>query len=181
MEGDNPHFCGILLPEQREEFCRDTSTGEGSDGEHNDMDRCRNGNMVADSGFYSWRRDVVQQLRRIFSKLCTTVLPGNVLAAVLTRDCVLYPEGEGSSDDGTEVEITLLGISELWSDEIPARADIKFISRRPTPGATQCLQGTGPEVPNVKSKGELRLILPDETEVTDLSERTSRNIWWTWT
>ena len=66
----------------------------------------------------------------------------------------------------------LLGISELWGDEIPERADIKFISRRPTPGATQCLQyitGTGPKVPDVTSKGELRLILPDGTEVTDLS------------
>jgi len=99
-------------------------------------------------------------------------LPGNVLAAVFTRDCVLYHVGERSSDDGTEVEITLLGISELWSDEIPERADIKFISRGHTPGATQCLQyitGTGPKVPVVKSRGELRLILPDGTEVTDLS------------
>ena len=66
----------------------------------------------------------------------------------------------------------LLGISELWGDEIPERADIKFITRRPTPGATQCLQyitGTGPGVPDVKSKGELQMILPDGTEVTDLS------------
>ncbi|MBE9482775.1 MAG: hypothetical protein IMY88_03755, partial [Chloroflexi bacterium] len=40
----------------------------------------------------------------------------------------------------------LLGISELWSDEMPERSDIKIITRRPTPGATQCLQyitGTG--------------------------------------
>jgi hypothetical protein len=66
----------------------------------------------------------------------------------------------------------LLGIAELWGDEIPERADIKFISRRPTPGATQCLQyitGTGPKVPDVTSKGELQMILPDGTEVTDLS------------
>ena len=66
----------------------------------------------------------------------------------------------------------LLGISELWGDEIPERADIKIISRRPTPGATQGLQyitGTGPKVPDVTSKGELQMILPDGTEVTDLS------------
>lgn len=66
----------------------------------------------------------------------------------------------------------LLGISELWGDEIPERADIKIISRRPTPGATQCLQyitGTGPKVPDITSKGELQMILPDGTEVTDLS------------
>ena len=66
----------------------------------------------------------------------------------------------------------LLGISELWSDEIPERSDIKIITCRPTPGATQCLQyitGTGLKVPNVTNKGELRMILPDGTEVIDLS------------
>lgn len=66
----------------------------------------------------------------------------------------------------------LLGIAEVWGDEIPERSDIKIISARPSPGATQCLQyitGTGPKVPNVANKGELHLILPDGTEVTDLS------------
>ena len=66
----------------------------------------------------------------------------------------------------------LLGISELWSDEIPERSDIKIITCRPTPGATQCLQyitGTGPKVPSVTNKGELEMILADGTEVTDLS------------
>lgn len=66
----------------------------------------------------------------------------------------------------------LLGISEVWGDEIPERADIKFITHRPTPGATQCLQyitGTGQKVPNVTSKGELQMILADGTEVIDLS------------
>ena len=65
-----------------------------------------------------------------------------------------------------------LGISQVWGDEIPERSDIEVISARPTPGATQCLQyitGTGPKVPNVTSKGELHLILPDGTEVADLS------------
>ena len=67
----------------------------------------------------------------------------------------------------------LLGISEVWGDEIPERSDIKIITRHPTHGATQCLQyitGTGPEVPNVTDKGELEMILADGTEVTDLSE-----------
>ena len=66
----------------------------------------------------------------------------------------------------------LLGISEVWGDEVPERNDIKIITRRPTPGATQCLQyitGTGSKVPNVTNKGELRMILADGTEVTDLS------------
>ena len=66
----------------------------------------------------------------------------------------------------------LLGISEIWSDEIPERSDIKITTRRPTPGATQCLQyvtGTGPKVPSVTNKGELEMILADGTEVTDLS------------
>ena len=66
----------------------------------------------------------------------------------------------------------LSGISEIWGDEIPERSDIKIITRRPTPGATQCLQyitGTGPKVPSVTNKGELEMILADETEVTDLS------------
>jgi len=66
----------------------------------------------------------------------------------------------------------LLGISEVWGDEIPERSDIKIITRRPTPGATQCLQyitGTGPKVPNLTNKGELQMILADGTEVTDLS------------
>lgn len=66
----------------------------------------------------------------------------------------------------------LLSISEVWGDEIPERSDIKIITRRPTPGATQCLQyitGTGSKVPNVTNKGELQMILADGTEVTDLS------------
>ncbi len=66
----------------------------------------------------------------------------------------------------------LLGISQVWGDEIPERSDIKIITRRPTPGATQCLQyitGTGPNVPNVTSKGELQMILADGTEAKDLS------------
>ena len=66
----------------------------------------------------------------------------------------------------------LLGIAEVWADEIPERSDIKIITRRPTPGATQCLQyitGTGPKVPGVTNKGELEMILADGTEVTDLS------------
>jgi len=66
----------------------------------------------------------------------------------------------------------LLGISKIWGNEIPEREDIKIITRRPTPGATQCLQfitGTGPNVPSVTNKGELHMILADGTVVTDLS------------
>ncbi|MBE9482540.1 MAG: hypothetical protein IMY88_02550, partial [Chloroflexi bacterium] len=55
-------------------------------------------------------------------------------------------EGEFGGATGTcpctsfAFRAALLGISGLWSDEIPERSDIKIITRRPTPGATQCLQ-----------------------------------------
>jgi hypothetical protein len=87
-------------------------------------------------------------------------------------------EEEFAGDTGTSpatsfaFRVALLGISEVWGDEIPERNDIKIITRRPTPGATQCLQyitGTGTEVPDVTDKGELEMILADGTEVTDLS------------
>jgi len=81
-------------------------------------------------------------------------------------------------DAGTEVEITIddideyhggicvcggcafratqLGISEIWGEEIPARDDIKIVSRLPTPGSRDCFRyvtGTGPGI-ETNTKGE---------------------------
>lgn len=73
----------------------------------------------------------------------------------------------------------LLGISKVWGNEIPERADIKVISSLPTPGSMQCFQyitGTGQGIPNVKSKGEFRMILPDGTEVTDFSIKNIKKL-----
>ncbi len=74
---------------------------------------------------------------------------------------------------------TLLGIGELWGDEIPQRSDLRIISRLPTPGSTQCFQYiTGDdsykdpnalEVPDVTNPGKFQLILPDGNEIADWS------------
>lgn len=98
------------------------------------------------------------------------------------------------SDAGTEVEITiedlweyhegtcicmaftyratLLGISEIWGEEIPARDDIRIISSLPTPGSRDALQyltGTAPGV-EAETRGEYKIILPDGTEVTNMTK-----------
>jgi len=65
-----------------------------------------------------------------------------------------------------------LGISEIWGEEIPARDDIKIISRLPTPGSKDCFRyitGTGAGI-ETKTEGEYKIILPDGTEVTDMSQ-----------
>jgi hypothetical protein len=101
------------------------------------------------------------------------------------------------SDAGTEVEITIddigeyhgaicvcgacafratkLGLSEIWGEEIPARDDIRIISRLPTPGSRDCfwyVTGTGQGI-EIETKGEYKIILPDGTEVTNM---TSKNL-----
>lgn len=67
----------------------------------------------------------------------------------------------------------LLGIKMVWGDEIPKREDIRIISNLPTPSSCHCFQyitGTGPKIePAPKTKGEFRIILPDETEITNMS------------
>ena len=111
------------------------------------------------------------------------------------------------ADDGTEVEITIehvaeyhasrvkkepqicvclacafratqLGISEVWGEEIPARDDIKIISRLPTPGSRDCFRyvtGTGPGI-ETKTKGEYKIILPDGTEITNMTNKNLKKL-----
>jgi len=103
-------------------------------------------------------------------------------------------------DGGTEVEITIedvgnyhggicvcggcafraaqLGISEIWGEEIPARDDLRIISKLPTPGSRDCFQyvtGTGPEI-ETKTKGEYKIILPDGTEVTNMTNKNLKKV-----
>ena len=104
------------------------------------------------------------------------------------------------TDDGTEIEITIddigeyhgaicvcgacafrasqLGISEIWGDGIPARGDIRIISRLPTPGSMHCFQyvtGTGSGI-ETKTKGEYKIILPDGTEITNMSKKNLKKL-----
>ncbi len=65
-----------------------------------------------------------------------------------------------------------LGINKVWEGKIPEREDIKIVSRFPTPCSIHCFQyitGTDGKEPDVKSKGEFLIILPDGTEIKDLS------------
>jgi len=71
-----------------------------------------------------------------------------------------------------------LGLSEIWGDEIPARDDLRIISKLPTPGSRDCFQyvtGTGPEI-ETKTKGEYKIILPDGTEVTNMTEKNLKKV-----
>ncbi|MCK4476144.1 MAG: hypothetical protein KAU16_05400 [Methanophagales archaeon] len=103
-------------------------------------------------------------------------------------------------DDGTEIEITIddigeyhgaicvcgacafrasqLGILEIWGEEIPARDDIRIISRLPTLGSMHCFQyvtGTGPKI-ETKTKGEYKIILPDGTKITNMSKKNLKKV-----
>ena len=65
-----------------------------------------------------------------------------------------------------------LAISEIWGNKPPLRDDIKIISALPTAGACQVFQyitGTAKDIPDVTSKGELCIILPNGTEVKNKS------------
>ncbi|RLE49487.1 MAG: hypothetical protein DRJ31_04765 [Candidatus Methanomethylicota archaeon] len=73
---------------------------------------------------------------------------------------------------------TQLGISKIWGEEIPARDDLIIISRLPTPGSRDCFQyvtGTGPNI-ETKTKGEFKIVLPDGTEVTDMSNKNLKKL-----
>ncbi|RJX16230.1 hypothetical protein CW703_01770 [Candidatus Bathyarchaeota archaeon] len=72
----------------------------------------------------------------------------------------------------------LLGIKEIWKDEIPKRDDIKIISYLPTPGSLHCLQYITGNCPKVKSntKGEFHIILPNGTEVKNFNVRYLKKI-----
>lgn len=71
-----------------------------------------------------------------------------------------------------------LGISKIWGDEIPARDDIVIISKLPTPGSRDCfwyVTGTGPGI-ETKTKGEFKIVLPDGTEVTNMSNKNLKKL-----
>ena len=74
---------------------------------------------------------------------------------------------------GCAFRATQLGMSKIWGEEIPARDDIKIVSRLPTPGSRDCFQyvtGTGQGI-ETKTKGEYKIILPDGTEITNMSNK----------
>ena len=73
---------------------------------------------------------------------------------------------------------TQLGISQIWGDEIPARDDIRIISRLPTPGSRDCFQyitGTGQGL-ETNTKGEYKMILPDGTVVTNMTKKNLKKL-----
>lgn len=89
---------------------------------------------------------------------------------------------------------TQLGLSEIWGAEIasgedvdastsattlfPTREDIRIISRLPTPGSRDCFQyvtGTGPGL-ETNTKGEYKIILPDGTEVVNMSNKNLKKV-----
>jgi len=72
----------------------------------------------------------------------------------------------------------LLGIKNIWGDEIPKRNDIMIISNLPTPGSCQCFQYITGNAPNVKAtyKGEFHIILPNGTEVKNMSMKNLKKI-----
>jgi len=73
---------------------------------------------------------------------------------------------------------TQLGISKIWGGEIPARDDLKIVSRLPTPGSRDCFQyvtGTGPKI-ETETKGEFEIVLPDGTHVTNMSNKNLKKL-----
>ena len=72
----------------------------------------------------------------------------------------------------------LLGIKNVWGDEVPKRDDIRIISNLPTPGSCQCFQYITGNAPNVKAvrKSEFHIILPNGTEVKNLSMKNLKKI-----
>jgi len=73
---------------------------------------------------------------------------------------------------------TQLGISQIWGDEVPARDDIKIISRLPTPGSKDCFRyitrtGHGLET---NTKGEYKMILSDGTVVTNMTKKNLKKL-----
>ena len=72
----------------------------------------------------------------------------------------------------------LLGIKNVWGDEVPKRDDIRIISNLPTPCSCQCFQYITGNAPNVKAvrKGEFHIILPNGTEVKNMSMKNLKKI-----
>ncbi len=82
-----------------------------------------------------------------------------------------YPQGEMFFS--CAYRAALLGISEVWSGEVPSRDDIRIVSSLPEPGSALCFQyitGTGPSMEDLRTEeGEFKIVLIDGTEVEDMS------------
>jgi len=105
------------------------------------------------------------------------VYDGDTLVEISVEDVGEY-HGDICVCAACAFRATQLGISEIWGEEIPARDDIRIISRLPTPGSRDCflyITGTGPGI-ETKTKGEYKIILPDGTEVTDMSKPNLKKI-----
>ncbi|NAS89439.1 hypothetical protein C4E24_06865 [ANME-1 cluster archaeon AG-394-G21] len=101
-----------------------------------------------------------------------SIYDGDTLIDISLDDIGDY-HGEICVCGGCAFRATQLGISKILGDEIPARDDIKIVSRLPTPGSRDCFQyitGTGPGI-ETKTKGEYKVILPDGTAVVNLSNK----------
>jgi len=72
----------------------------------------------------------------------------------------------------------LLGIKNVWGDEVPKRDDIRIISNLPTPGSCQCFQYITGNAPKIEAmcKGEFHIILPNGTEVKNMSMKNLKKI-----
>jgi len=106
-----------------------------------------------------------------------SVYDGDTLVEISVEDVREY-HGDICVCGACAFRATQLGISEIWGDERPARDDIRIISRLPTPGSRDCFRyitGTGPGI-ETKTKGEYKIILPDGTEVTDMSKPNLKKV-----
>ena len=106
-----------------------------------------------------------------------SVYDGDTLVNISIEDIGEY-HGEICVCGACAFRATQLGISEIWGEEIPARDDIKIISRLPTQGSRDCflyITGTGPGI-ETKTKGEYKIILPDGTEVADMSKPNLKKV-----
>jgi len=106
-----------------------------------------------------------------------SIYDGDTLLEITIDDITEY-HGGICVCGGCAFRASQLGISEIWGEEIPARDDIRIISRLPTPGSRDCFQyvtGTGPEI-ETKTKGEYEIILPDGTEITNMSNKNLKEV-----
>lgn len=86
-----------------------------------------------------------------------SVYDGDTLVEISIEDVGEY-HGGICVCGGCAFRATQLGISEIWGDEIPARADLRIISKLPTPGSRDCFQyvtGTGS---GIETKTKIDLI-----------------------
>ncbi|MBA7530889.1 hypothetical protein ES705_23100 [subsurface metagenome] len=106
-----------------------------------------------------------------------SIYDGDTLLEITIDDITEY-HGGICVCGGCAFRASQLGISEIWGGEIPARDDIRIVSRLPTPGSRDCFQyvtGTGPGM-ETKTRGEYEIILPDGTEITNMSNKNLKEV-----